>query len=434
MTISKVICGTSTGTAVATAINALIDTLGNTSRTNTVTIFGDSFTAYQRFSDLATNHYQQSVIQASCWSFLLAELGDAVDVTQYAGVGGDQASDMLTRIQTDVLDNPTDWVFGQVGVNDFYGFARTGQAVFDDVESMINSCISNGSKVLWLNCYPQPSTRGGYTKAKAIELSNYNKLLADYAKTKDGLILVDVHSPAVDFDDDAFGAALPTWFIGTDKVHLGIYGAWATAQLCLTALSPYMVPTSHRKDVSPLTTGDYGGITQCNFGGGTGTASTDASGNVPDLWVLKRQSGAGTVVGSILPATGDYQMAINNTSGSSVYRLSTFDMNASFAGGETVQSRLVLELDLGSLELEELRAYFYVDNSVDDFYSVDWGRSINGYTPNPMPVGEIALDIAPALVWDAPLTDVNFFIDIRVTGAATGNVILKSLRIIDTPA
>ncbi|GAI95760.1 unnamed protein product, partial [marine sediment metagenome] len=242
--------------------------------------------------------------------------------------------------------------------------------------------------------------------ARSLHLANYNKMLADWSQDVDGLILVDVYSRAVDHDDDTNGAARAGLYIGADNVHLTDYGSWDTGNAVLEAISPYIVKTSNTKNMSPLTNGDYGAPTQSNFQGGTGNILTGAAGIAPDLFNLLRQSGSGTVTGSITPE-GYYKMSMNNTSGSSVYRLVTFDMNASFSGGENIKSRIVLSTEMGSLQLEELRVYWYADNGAE-FYTVENGRSINGYTPIlPMDSTDIVLDLQPTLMLTGTLVDVN---------------------------
>ena len=428
MPITKPVCNGSTQTWLD-ATNALLNLFGNSKKAATVSIFGDSFTAYHYFSDVG-NNYQNSTLQSSCWRYVAANLGSQINITNFAGVGGDQASDMLARLQVDILDKNTDYVFGQVGVNDFFGGFKTATQVFDDVVDMIEQIIANGSKVVWLNCYPQPSTRGGFTAARSLELANYNKMLADWAQDVDGVIIVDVYSRSVDHNDSVNGEALASLYIGPDKVHLTDYGSWDTGEAFLESLAPFMVKDSNTADMSPLTQGDYLALTQTNFNGTGGTLLTGGAGVVPDLWVLKRNSGAGTITGSVT-SEGYYKLSMNNTSGSSVYRLQTFNAKALFSGGENIKSRLALSIEMGSLQIEEIRCYWYVFDGTS-FYTVENGRSINGYTPiSPMDSTDIVLDLQPTLMPAGPFTDVVYYIDFRVTGAAIGDVILKNLRLWD---
>ena len=183
------------------AISSLAGTFSNVPKRATALLTGDSFTHYQRFTD-AGNNYKDSALAASCWRYALATWGDAVDVQHYKGVGGYTSEDLIKNIQADVLDNPTDIVMGQIGVNDFYGFGYSAAQVFANIQSYINQIIANGSLVIWINAYPQNAARANFSAAKSKASADYNKLLADWAVDIDGLILVDVYSSFVDQEDD----------------------------------------------------------------------------------------------------------------------------------------------------------------------------------------------------------------------------------------
>jgi len=402
-------------------------------KAQTVNLFGDSFSQYQQFSDMAGNSYQNATIQGSIWAFALAELGDAIDVQYYSGNGGDTAQDLLDRLTTAVLNQPTDWLFGNIGVNDFFGYGYTGAAVAAQVQEIITKTLAAGTRVLWHNCYPQASGRASFSAAKSLQLATYNQLMAEWAPGIEGLIWVDMYSLLVDQNDNTNGAAL-TNTMGPDGIHVSLSTSILAGRETVDALAPHIIQTSVRKDASPMIAGDYGTIPFSNFidDVGDGIASTDASGVVPDDWVLKRNSGEGTVVG-VVDANGDYELQINKTTAaSSVFRLQSFDLNSFFSGGESIISKLIMSADPGTSEIEEIHIYWYVDNSVDPFYTVPWGRSINGYNViSPITFTDLQIDLAASTMLDTPLTDVNFYIDVRVKGIGDSTVTLKNLKIMD---
>lgn len=411
------------------AVESTLNNPSNTSKENTVTIFGDSFVSSHRDSTTQSNTIN-SAYASSCFAFLIGNLGDAINVTQFAGVIGDTADGMLARLQADVLVHKTDWVFMSVGPNDFYGFSRSAEAVFTDVKSISDQIIANGQKLMLLNSYPQGFGRGNYSFARTLALCDYNILLDDYAKTKDGLILVDVHSKAILQSDATNAAARPNYYIGLDDIHLNIFGAHDTGRLCEEALAPHIVRSDNQANMNPFRGGDYGDINLSNFNGSGGTAGTGMSGTVATGWVIGRNSGSGTMVGSH-NAAGDYELAITKASAeTSLFRIQTTELKGLFSGGESVKSRLVFSVDTG-LNLEETRCYFYNDNGVDPFFTVDWGRSINGYTAEPVPIDNIVVDLPAVTILDTPLVNVIYFIDIRMKGTGTGIVTLKHLRIND---
>ena len=428
--IEDVICGVDNGTVLTAAVNAIISRMSMAGKTATVTLFGDSYSAYDRFSDPG-NNYQDTTIQAGCWSFLLAKLGDNVNVVNYAGVGGDNFLDMETRI-TDVTSAPTDWTFVQGGVNDIYADFRTAAQMMGNVTTIIQAILAAGSKILWLNCYAQESGRGGYSASRAILQADFNKQLWEYIRPLEGVIMADVFTDSVDQSDNNVGGARPFYVIGDDKIHLAMFGAFRTGEICEQVQAPYLIGDSQNKVISPVTSGDYGDLNFSNFNATGGTAGTGMSGVVPTGWVVKRQSGEGTMVGS-QNAKGYYELAITKSVAgtSSLYRIQSNDLKSLFSGGEDVETRIVLSVDTG-LDVEEIRCYFYNDNGVAPFYTVDWGRSINGFSiADTLTANDLLIKLAPSTILATPLTNVWLFIDIRLIGSGTGIVTLKNVRITD---
>ena len=429
--IEDVICGVDDGTVLTAAINAIISRMSIAGKTATVSEFGDSFAAYDRFSDPG-NNYQDTTIQAGVFSFLRAKLGDNVNVTNFAGVGGDNFADMRTRLTTDILDVQTDWVWMQGGVNDVYADFRTAAAMIADVIFMIDAIVANGQKVLMLNCYAQESGRGGYSASRAILQADYSKQLWEYIRPKEGVIMVDVFTDSVDQSDNSVGGARPFYVIGDDKIHLAMYGSFLAGELSEEVLSPYLIGDSQNKVISPVTAGDYGDLNFSNFNGTGGTSGTGMSGVAPTGWVVKRQSGEGTMVGS-QNAKGYYELAITKSVAgtSSLYRIQSNDLKALFSGAEDVETRIVLSCDTG-LDVEEIRCYWYNDNGIAPFFTVDWGRSINGFSiADTLTANDLLIKLAPSTILATPLTNVWLFIDIRLIGSGTGIVTLKNVRITD---
>ena len=427
------VCGAAgSGQAMVDATTGMISNPFNAQKPSTATLFGDSYSSFQQDSVTQSNT-DNSTYAASSWSMLIAMLGDAIDVNTYAGVGGDRSSDMLARIQADVLDIGDEWVFMQFGsVNDFFPYSRSAVDVYADVVSMIDQIIANGQKVYGQNCAPQNPTRGDYSAAKAIQLATFNEMIAEYVRTTNGVLMGDVYSYAVDQSDNASGGAMANKYIGTDKIHFNIYGAYDAGVKGIQDLAAYFPPARHRKTMSPVTTGDYWSLTESNFNGTGGSHGTASSGDVSTGWIMKRKSGTGAIVGSYVD--GDFNGTITlSGAASSVYSLSTNDLATLFgAGGQNIKSKLIMSFDMtGGIVLEEIRVYSYTyDGTV--FKTTDWGRSVNGYTALPMPelANDIQIDLQASLMPANPV-DVNIIIEIRVSGTGTGILIPKHLRILD---
>ena len=412
----------SNGGDVAASVNGLIDRTSNASKSATVSLFGSSSSYYQK--DTARHN---STIASSSWAYAVANLGDAISITNYKGVGGNNTQQMLDRIQVDILDIKTDWVFMNAGVNDFYGYAFSAQTVFDNMVIICTQIIANGSKVLLLNCPVQSASRSNFTPEKSKASADYNRMIAEWGRNIDGFILVDTYSEAVNHADSVNGAA-KYGYIGTDGIHKALYGSWRIGEAVVKALARYIRQDSNLKTISPLTSGDYGDVNFSNFNGTSGNSGTGGSGVVPDGWNLSRNSGEGAVVGAVVD--GYYQLQISKSviATASKFRINSDNMSSLLAGGENIKSKLVLDFDTGDLLLEELRVYMYVVNS-GDFYTVDWGRSYNGFTPLPnMTAKNIQIDLLPEIILDTP-TDFRIYIQAQLSGSGNATFTLKGLRI-----
>lgn len=404
-------------------VNGLVANPSNSPKSNTVSLFGDSYTFYQNDTDK-----NNAVIAASCWAYALAQLGDAVNVTNYAGVRGNNSTQMLARLQSDILDIKTDWVFGQVGVNDFYGYGFTAETVFNNVTNMIAQILANGSKVLWLNCFPQNPSRSGFSSAKSLESARYNNMLSTWGQDKEGLLIVDVYNSFVDKSDSTNGGA-KTNYIGTDFIHLSTYGSWKVGELVVNSLDRYIKQYSNSKYVSPLTTGDYGSLNFSNFNGTGGALGTSATGVAPDEWILSRSTGEGSVVGVRDDDTYNLQITKAVDLTQSKFRLQSANLNSYFAGGEDVSMELVLSADLENLRIAELRVYLYTYDGTD-FETRDWGRSYNGLTTvAPFSSGDMRIFLPTSIILPAPVTDVRVYIDISLEGIGADTIKFKSIRL-----
>lgn len=426
--------GVDSGQHFFDAVTGMINNPFNALKPATVTLYGDSYSSLQRDSTSQSNT-SNSTYSSSIWHMLIAMLGDSVTVNTYAGIAGNTSALMLARIQADVLDIKDEWVFMQLGsVNDFFPFSVSAVDVFDDVVEMISQIIANGQKIYGHNCLPQDPTRGDYSAAKAIQLALFNEMIAEHVRITPGIIMGDGYSLAIDQSDNATGGAMANKAIGTDKIHPNIFGAYDFGVHGKEDLAAYFPPARQRKTMSPVTAGDYWTFTESNFNGSSGSSGTSASGVVPTGWILKRQSGTGAVVGSVVD--GDYNATITlSGASSSVYRIQSNDINSLFSGGENVKSKLIISFDMtGGIVLEEARIYWYTDNGTA-FKTTDHGRSVNGYTARAMPelINDLQIDILDSLIPmpDPTIVDVNFFIDIRVSGTGTGIIIPKHLRILN---
>jgi lysophospholipase L1-like esterase len=344
-------------------------------------------------------------------------LGDTYNVINNAGIGGNNSSQMLARIYDDVLSFSPDWVFGQVGVNDFYGYDFTAQQVFDNVTQMIDLIIENGSQVLWLNCFPQESTRSGFTTAKSLKSASYNKMLSEWASGKPELILIDVYSDFVDKSDSTNGSSI-AGYLSTDKIHLSTFGGYKVAQ----AINGKLKPTaSHFSGYSPLT-GGVNGVNATNFNGTAGVIGAGAAGIAPTGWTLSRASGTdGTVTGSRDFSGYNINVTKSIQSEVSLFRLQSLNLSSSVTAGQSVSVRLICNIDSGDLAMSEFRVYSYVYDGVT-FSTKEFGRVNNGYTyVKDINTGDITITVEKIVI-PTGVSDFKVYIESRFNGAGSANI------------
>ena len=263
-------------------------------QTQSVILFGDSYADAQNYP---TAPFSGDTLSISLWRFVLSRLGASVSVVRNAGVSGNTAQNMLDRYDTDLKPYSSDWVFFNIGVNDFFGIGYSAATVFPQVQQLLQKMISEGRKVLMINCPPQLSARSNFTSARSTQCAIYNKLIEDYVSTISGVVLVDVYAIMLDWMDTTNGAGISKYLAG-DGIHLSTFGTLALADAVMPQISRH-ISQNPMLPLSPLDLGVLGTrAVLAGTGGGNGTGS---SGVVATGYTVQRASGAnGAVVNSKL--------------------------------------------------------------------------------------------------------------------------------------
>lgn len=394
----------------------------NKNKTQSVILFGSSSTAYDREADGATF----TVNSASVWAYLRAKLAKSHALVRNAGVTGNNASMMLARLQSDVLDYDSDWVFVQAAINDFFGFDRNVDEVFNDVTSIVDQILAAGRKVLLQNCQPQVSTRSGYTTAKALKAVEYNLKLDDYAANKPNLYLADIASRLTD-RSATDGSAISRYF-ANDGIHLSLHGSIVAAEQCLKALNGAFATGAESWSFSGLE--DAATLTGTNPGltGTGGGLVGGASGVAPDGYVLNASTG-NTAVG----AHGEqyYEVDITSTGASNaLVRLISSDHIAKVNAGEVykVRATMCVESD-DSVGVVEISAslYTYDGTTITNAY---WGLVNGGYKADTnLSTGDLVIETYDVTI-PAGAVDLQSYVRIRLNGSGTAKLKIKEVRII----
>ena len=109
-----------------------------------------------------------------------------------AGIGGHKSSDMLARLDRDVLKHNPDWVFISCGVNDVWHHARWEGIYLPDYKrnmaEIVDRCLKAGAKIILLTSTPIYENLNSEENKK---LRTYNDFLKTLAKSR-GIILCDL--------------------------------------------------------------------------------------------------------------------------------------------------------------------------------------------------------------------------------------------------
>jgi lysophospholipase L1-like esterase len=148
-----------------------------------------------------------------------------------AGISGHKSTDMLARLDADVLAHRPDWVSISCGVNDVWHGER-GVPLADYKKSMtemVDRCLTSGAKVLLLTATPIYEDLDSPENGK---LRAYNVFLRQLAKEKE-VVLCDLFKA---FEEVYSGKHRDESLLTTDGVHMNGRGNRLMAREILRAL------------------------------------------------------------------------------------------------------------------------------------------------------------------------------------------------------
>lgn len=403
---------------LASAVN-----LGSAKQTQSVILFGDSYAESQNFPP---QPFSGDTLSISLWRFVLSRLGASVSVVRNAGISGNTAQQMLDRYDTDMKPYSCDWVFFDVGVNDFFGIGEVAIDVFNRVKLLLEKMTSEGKKVLMINCPPQASTRTNFTVARSTQCALYNKFLADHVETIQGVVLVDVYSIMVDWMDTTNGAAI-TKYLSGDGVHLSTYGTLALADAIMPQINRH-ISSNPILPLSPLDLGILG--TRAVLAGTGGSNGTASSGVVATGFTVQRASGTnGTVVNSKLVNGQRSVITLAEANGISNFRVG-INLLAQWqsVAGKTVNTvaKYRVKTESGAVHVRGIVLQTMVNDGATMTYATD--GTIYGLNP---PVSDEVFDTGVCLSKLKPfaipptVTNGSFAIDLTVDSAVGGVISIE---------
>lgn len=200
------------------SVNGLSASRGvDTVRSNRVVLFGSSSTAHNE-SDPVANIWKMT---HGYFNWANALLGGRFTVVKNAGIAGNTMTQMLARIDADVLAYEPGWVFFQTG-NDVFGNGTSDEITAGEAFSLavkiIEKIKSVGANVHVLLPWPRGSSNATVNATTLVEHYKFVTMIKQYARTQYGVIATDANEVIVDYTS-VTGDALAD-MLQTDATHL----------------------------------------------------------------------------------------------------------------------------------------------------------------------------------------------------------------------
>lgn len=262
---------------------------------NTCVLFGDSITA-NNWSGSPLNLFDKGYFN---WAQFFS--GNRFTVLNNAGIAGNTTTQMVTRIQSDVLAYRPAVVIFMGGTND----PRLAAETIPNYRTIFAALRKANVYVIHLGILPRPNA----SMAQKYAIPEINRWAAWYWETNGGGEFVDAFGSIVDPTNSGQGV-LNTALL--DYVHPSAAGA----QMIGAALSPVLqkwparrVKVTNVLDAAFNTGGVSSVMTNALCSGTTGTVDSPLTGSLPNYWRLSPSGSAGGSA-SIVAAPDGYGYAI----------------------------------------------------------------------------------------------------------------------------
>lgn len=295
---------------------------------NTIVLLGDSVTAgCEPFYLSETSGSRDS----SWWHFAQGFLDYRFKVVNYAGAGGETLSEIVARIETDVIAYAPHYCAFGGGAN---SINETTTA--DEMVVLFESALNKLSIAKIIPIVFPPFLSGNYTAAANIEKwFTVNRWLQDNAESLN-FYLVDLNAAYIDYD-----ASGPHPLSGTvetdDLVHPNGTGAMLIGRYLATELKKIVPHSFSPRIISNADTNILN--TNPLMSGTAGTANTGITGDVATGYELSVISNATAVAAKVLRDDGiGYWQSINLTASADDGKVTLMQETALVAGdvGENI--------------------------------------------------------------------------------------------------
>ena len=330
-----------------------------------IVLFGDSIT-------LADS---TEPTDRGCFNWANAMLGQAFHIIYNAGIGGNSTTQMLARINADVIaKNPT-WVYVEGGVNDIAA-DTSASVIYNNLLSIYNQCFAQGYRVIGTTLLPSQSFANS---SRTAIWNTTNGSLVAYAATKDPsqFILSDI---APLYLDVASGSAVPLTNYTSDGIHPSALGAGTVGKKLYEDLNTYVTSGSYllpQSNNNPTCLW-YNSLGVSNVKmTGTGTITAPATGIAPSLFNITT---GGSCVKVLYPDGKSYWEQVKLGGGTVATVLNPLgDITNGWSVGETAYAQVEIESDDDWIDATALQVYFAAFNGATELIRKSClGHSVTG--------------------------------------------------------
>ncbi len=277
----------------------------------TIVIFGDSITNQNTqvsstfSSHLAKGYFTQMQIM----------LEQRFELLNNAGVSGDNTTQMLARIDGDVLGYRPQYVYFMGGTNDVGNDVPYATTIAN--YAAIFAKIQQSGSILILATMT-PRGFAGMTQARLLNMVALNNWLQNYAARNPGVILIDMYRQVMDYSTlttTSQGEPVAAWFDG-QALHPLAAGAVQMGIAGFRQLDGVIPKLPRRLQVNYNgTNGDNGNLIRNGmFIQGTGgTAGLNATGTIAQNWTAAAASGAIAGACSIVARSASFNDGFNGS-------------------------------------------------------------------------------------------------------------------------
>jgi len=418
-----------------TALNATYATIGSVATAvepyrksaNTIALLGDSFTDMSE-DTTGVNSYRSS---RGFLTWAMQRLGQRLQIvaapgTANGGITGQNTTQILARVQQDVVALAPGWAHVLAGTNDVLGAVAFG-TIQANLTAIYDAIQNAGIRLILGTIAPY----SGATTTQLVTIERINNFIREQAQTRPGAVLADYHAVLAGADGN-WRVTGTTAYTG-DGTHASTGGAMRMGKALADALAAHVpamniLPTSNvdaSANASSFAKPNL--LTNPMFTGTAGTVGTQATGQVADSWVVSTYTASdltGVTASKVARTDGKagtwQQFALTNVSQKLRFQ-QTINMGGNLAAGDLVWGAIEYELEsITDLDLFRVQlATFDANNGYANRGTVI-DMDLNGADINTIPLDAnlpaTGILRTPTLVMPANATGVTFSFDVSAVG------------------